>query len=222
MARKGKKKKGNKSKKIKKDFNKKEFCEIFCPNCGVCSNEQPNFCYSFLYKSFPKAFVNKVYNNLVDLHVAYNAMGRSMKVLSVEQFQNAVCRTGICHSGDVYASALCDRAETCYQELIKQMGVHRISLIHESDVSNLISFKNTKTNKSPLSYRKKNKKDKKKRKQRYVCAAYPTFFSSPNAKFQAIIRKIIYGDIDNQQDKDQAVPSCDSGTAGGQAKSGQS
>jgi hypothetical protein len=200
-----------KSKRIKKNYNKKEFTEVFCQTCLVCSHPSPGFCYNSLYKHEPKRFINEVFNNLIDLHAAYQAMGRSMRSMSVEQFQNVFCRTGICFDGDVSASASCDNIKDCYQEFARQLGLDGTAIIREADASNLISFKNNEINKRFISYNKKKKKTK--GKMRYVCTPYASFFSRDNADFQAEIRKILYGDNDSQQDKDQELSTSDTGTA---------
>ena len=218
MGKRGKRKKQKKNRKVRKNYNKKEFSEVFCQTCLICQDHKPDFCYNSLYKYEPKSFINKVFNNLIDLHAAYQAMGRSMRSMSIEQFQNMVCRTGICYDGDVFASASCDMTQDCYKEFMKQLGIAHAGTIHEMDAANLISFKNNKTSKRYISYNKK----KKKRNKRYVCTPYATFFSSDNADFQAKIRRILYGDNDKQQDTDQELPASDPGAADQHTEGGKS
>ena len=220
MAKKGKNKKNKKKgKRVKKNYNKKEFCEVFCPTCLICTHPQADFCYTEMYKHEPKPFINKVFHNLIDLQAAYDAMGKSMKSMSVEQFQNVICRTGICHNGDVYASASCDSSVECYRLFMRQLGIGNAALIHELDAKDLIEFKNNQTKRTLISYVKKKKK---KKKGRYVCASYPSFFSSDNEKFQTKVRKILYGDSDNQQDKDKELSSSDTGAADRHTEGGES
>jgi len=208
----GKRSKRNKrkNKKVKKNYNKKEFCEVFCQTCLICTGRvDPSFCYSGLYKHEPKPFINKVFNNLIDIHAAYQAMGRSIKSVSIEQFQNIVCRTGICFNGDVFASAECNEVKDCYRRFTCQLGLTGNYIIHEKDLTNIIDFKNNKSNKRYISFNKK----KKRRDKRYVCKPYATFFSRDNLEFQEEIRKILYGDSDNKQDKDQELSASDPGEA---------
>jgi len=219
MARKGKKNKKNKKKqRAKKNYNKKEFAEVFCQTCLICDGGKPTFCYSGLYQHEPKPFINKVFNNLVDIHAIYQSMGRPTKSMSIEQFQNVVCRTGICFNGDCYASATCEQLHICYKDFLKQMGVPNPGIIREIKLSGLIEFKNNKSSKRYISY---SKKKKRKGKNRYVCTPYATFFSRDNADFQAEIKRILYGDIDSQQDKDQELSPTDTGAADRDTEGGE-
>jgi hypothetical protein len=214
MARKGNKKKQKKNKKVKKNYSQKEFCEVFCQTCLICQDvksAKPAFCYNGLYRHEPKPFINKVFNNLIDIHAIYQTAGSSMKAMSVEQFQNVVCRTGICFDDDGYASADCDQRDTCYKDFMKQQGIPNPRLIMESDVADLIDFKNNKTTKLYTAYSKKKKG--RKGKKRYVCTPYATFFSRDNTDFQVEIRRILYGDNDLEQDKDQELSASDTGAA---------
>lgn len=213
----GKKKKKNK--KIKKNYNQKEFVEVFCQTCLICQQDvKPLFCYNGLYRHEPKPFISKVFNNLIDIHASYQAIGSSMKAMSVEQFQNIVCRTGICFDGDCYASASCDQRDTCYKDFMTQQGIPNPGLIMESNVADLIEFKNNKPRKGFISY---GKKKKHRNKRRYVCTPYATFFSRENADFQAEIRRILYGDNDQQQDTDQELSPDDTGTADRHTEGGE-
>lgn len=204
MARKGYNKKKKKVTRVRKNYNKKEFQEVFCQTCLICP-AICDFCYSSLYRLEPKSFVHNVFNNLIDTHAAYQAMGRSMKSLTVEQFQNTVCRTGICFDGDGYASAGCDGFNQCYLDFMRQIGIEDPKMVHEHDTSQLIGFENKKSNsKRYISYGEKKGK-KTKRKPRHVYASYPTFFSRDNTDFQLEMRRILYGDNNIEQDKDKEL-----------------
>jgi hypothetical protein len=217
MGKRGKNKKQKKNRKIRKNYSKKEFAEVFCQTCLICKGNKPDFCYPSLYKYEPKPFINNVFNNLIDIHATYQAMGKSMKSMSIEQFQNVVCRTGICYDGDVFASASCDMTDDCYKDFMTQLGAKKTGIIHE-DACDVIQFKNNKTNKRYISYnRKKNKRNK-----RYVCTPYATFFSSDNSDFQEAIRRILYGDNDIEQNKDKELSASDSGTTDRHIEGGKS
>lgn len=219
MGKRGNKKK-QKKRRLKKNYNKQEFREIYCQTCLICKHPDPSFCYSSMYKHEPKPFTYKVFNNLIDVNMIYQSQGRSLRSMSVEQFQNVVCRTGICFNGDAYASAGCDSVKTCYKEFMNQMGVVDAPFLHEN-AGALITFKNNKTKQTSMSYKKKQRKKKRKQKAkaRVVYVSYPTFFSSQNDQFQTAIRKILYGDSDNQQDKDQELSTNNSRAAGTETKS---
>ena len=217
---KGKNKRKKKNKRLKKNYNQKEFVEVFCQTCLICQKDvKPLFCYNGLYRHEPKPFVNKVFNNLIDIHAIYQSLGSSMKAMSVEQFQNVVCRTGVCFDGDCYASASCDQRNTCYIDFMRQQGIHNPGLIMESNAGDLIEFKNNKPRKGYISYGKKKKK--RKGNKRYVCTPYATFFSRDNADFQTEVRRILYGDNDKQQDTDKELPAVAAGTADRHTKGGE-
>jgi len=218
MGKHGRKNK-KKNRKIKKNYNKTEFSEVFCQTCLACTGRvDPSFCYAFLYKHEPKLFINKVFNNLIDIHAAFQAMGRPIKSMSIEQFQNVFCKTGICFNGDVFAGTDCDLLKDCYRSFAKQLGLPGNFIIHEKDLNNLISFENNKSSKRYISYSKK----KKQKNRRYVCTPYATFFSRDNPDFQEEIRRILYGDNDNQQDKDKELSAGDTGAADRHTEGGKS
>jgi hypothetical protein len=220
MARKGKKN-NKKNKKTKKNYTQREFTEVFCQTCLICERPSPVLCYKYLYKHEPKHFVKNVFNNLIDIHEAYMAMARPVKSMSIEQFQSVVCRTGICFNGDGYASASCDRTEECYQEFQRQLGGDgNGGIIHEYG-DDIIQFKSkNKGKKSALSYTKKRKK--KKKKARYVCESYPTFFCRDDEQFKATVRRILYGDNDNEQDSNQELSASNTGAADRHTEGGES
>jgi hypothetical protein len=212
MARKGNKnkKKQQKKKRSMKNYNKSEFQAVFCQTCLICP-KKADFCYNSLYQHEPKQFIAETFNNLVDIHATYQAFGRSIKTMSVEQFQNTVCRSGICFNGDGYASADCENLKECFKSFKRQMGVENPAIMHEKDTSNLIAFNNQQPKRryvAPARNKKKNKK-----KVRYVPVSYPTFFSRDNADFQAEIRRILYGDHDSEQDSDKELSSGSAGAA---------
>lgn len=216
MARKGNKKRRQSSKKSRKNYTKREFCEVFCPTCLICKDPSAEVCYSALYKYEPKRFINQVFSNLIEISSVFEAMGRSLKSMSIEQFAHVVCRTGICHNGNSEEAGRCDALSDCYKAFMNQMGIENSSIIHE-DEKNVISFKKTEGKNISSRTRKK----KKKKESRYVCTAYPTFFAKNNEEFQAAIRKILYGDNNQQQNTDKELPAGDTGAASRHAEGGE-
>lgn len=213
MARKGKNKK---KKRLNRNYTKKEFTSVFCSTCLICNKPNPKFCYSFLYKAIPKFFIKKVFNNLVDVCLVYHNSGRAMRTMSIEQFQNVVCKTGICYGGDAVTGSICKSLKDCYIKFMLQIGMFSSATTHEEDISNLVDFKNYKYRKSHKKHHKSY--NKKKNNTRYVCKSYATFFSSNNKIFQENVRKILYGDNNIQQNKDKELPDGNSGTANRYAK----
>ena len=215
----GKKKKGKRIKKIKKNYNKKEFYDVLCQNCQICPKPDPSFCYANLYKHEPKPFINKVFNNLREIRDAYRKQGKSMRSISIDQFKNIVCKTGICFNGDIEAGAICEADKQCYQAFRKQMGIENGGIVYEINKKNLITFKNNAPNKK---YTAHNKRRKKRKKKRRVFAAYPSFFMSDNAEFQKDVKKILYGNHDSQQNQDKELSEPDPRASSGHSESGKS
>jgi hypothetical protein len=209
MARKGKKKKKN-NQRAKTKYNKTEFIDVFCQTCMICDMDDPKLCYGMLYKKNPKTFINKVFNNLIDINVIYQSMNQWIGTMSIEQFENTICRTGICFNGDQYASAMCKLQSDCYKAFKNQMGMESPALLHEADASNLIYFDNKTKRANAKSFKKKKKK---KKKIRYVPTAYPTFFFRKDPEFEKFVRRIMYGDNDQQQDTNKELSAGNTGTS---------
>ena len=218
MARKGKKKRNKKT----RPYNKKQFTEIFCVSCGLCDpKNDPSFCYIELYKHEPKEFVNAVWRNLQDVASYMRSLGRPYSSMSMEQFQNIFCITGICWNRDADEGLKCDNLKSCYEMFREQMGAAPGLLIHENrnivriPVVKGVSGKGGKVVSIYTSRRKRKGK-------RYIANAYPTFFSSKNPEFQEAVKKILYGNNNLEQDKDKESTGEDKDGSSGSAKAGQS
>ena len=209
MAKKGKKKKNKKS----RPFNKKQFVEIFCLSCGLCDpKKDPSFCYIELYKHEPKLFVKTVWENLQDISSYMRSMGRPYTSMAIEQFQNIFCVTGICTNGNADEGLACDKKADCYKMFRSQMGAAPF-IIHE----------NRATIRDPVKQGRKTKAQRRKeRKHRYICSAYPTFFISKDPKFQETVKKILHGDNNIEQNKDQESAGVDKDGSSGIAETGKS
>jgi hypothetical protein len=213
MARKGKNKKNRKVKRRR--YNQKEFREVFCISCGMChKNVNPVFCYVELYRLEPRRFVNFAYKNIVDVRRHFESTGKLLGSMSVEQFANIFCITGICHKGDFNKGLACPTREDCYKLFRSQMGVGSHMIIHDD----LDSVKKPVNVGGVRLINNRKKQRRKKRQHRYVAQAYPTFFSSQNEKFQKAIRTIIDGDNNIKQDKDKESAGLHEGAAGGDSK----
>jgi hypothetical protein len=208
MARKGKRKKNQ-----SKSYTKKEFKEVFCSACGMCQDADPAFCYEYLYKGEARRFVNGVFRNLTDLVAFMNSRCRALSSMSVEQFSSAVCQTGICYQGNVDAAATCSTIDKCYQDFRKQMGCKNSVVVHENQ-DQILDF-------GPKKKRQKRHK-KGKKKGKLVFQAYPSFFVSGDEEFRATVRRILYGDNDQQQDSNKGLSSGASGASSGGAESKES
>ena len=174
MARKGK------NKRKQKKYNKKQFTEIICPTCNICRKQtNPFFCYKDIYKKNPKRF-ETVLKNLINMRRHYNMNSLDIDALDIEHFSKAFCNTRICNN---MPSAYCPILPECYDMFMAQLD--------------------DKTRTPSLKHKIVKLRQKSKRKTRYVCSAYPTFFSSNNKKFKDKIERILYGDNVIKQDSNK-------------------
>lgn len=176
MARKGK----NKGKQ--KKYSKKQFIEIICSNCNICNNiGKPIFCYNSIYKLNPKRFT-VVLKNLLNIRSHFESLDIPVSDIGIDDFARTFCNTGICNNA---YSAFCPLLPDCHEIFAAQVENENK---HTSLKHKVTKFK---------------QKHKGKRKVRYVCQAYPTFFSSNNEKFKATVERILYGDNIIKQDNDK-------------------
>jgi len=215
MARKGKNKKKKRQAKSR-PYNKKQFVEIFCLSCGLCDpKKDPSFCYIELFKHEPQEFINTVWENLQDISSYMRSMGRPYRSLSIEQFRNIFCITGICTNGNADKGIACEKVRNCYEMFRSQMGAFPGAVIHESPH----------TLRQPVKTGKKMTKAQRraanKKRRRVVVQAYPSFFISKDVKFQETVKKILHGDNDIKQDKDQESAGHSKGSSGGNSEAGQ-
>lgn len=178
-------------------YNKKQFVEIFCESCGLCDKKKdPSFCYVELYRHSPKEFVDAVWRNLSDVDKVYKSSGRSPTTMSVEQFQNIFCVTGLCDNGNMDICMLCDRLDDCYELFRAQLGALPLKGVKiTQDTGTIIApavTGKTKT-KRYTAYQKK------KRRKRVVYTSYPTFYSRQDTEFQEFIKRTLYGNNNNEQ-----------------------
>jgi len=173
MARKGK------NKRKKKKYSKKQFIEIVCSSCNICANiGKPIFCYDSLYKINPKRF-SKVLKNLLNMRKHFRKSYLLADDLEVEKFSKIFCHTGICNNS---YNTLCQLLPDCYDIFIAQ--------VENKEKSMFLKPKLT-------------QKRKVRKNRRYVCHAYPTFFSSNDDKFKATVERILHGDNIIKQDNNK-------------------
>jgi len=176
MARKGK------NKRKQKKFSKRQFIEIVCSGCSVCQDiENPFFCYNTIYKSNPKKFVD-VLKNLINIRNHLELSNQLVGDLEVEEFAETFCDTGICNNiFNVFCPTL-PECHTMFKAQANSEGKTQ-SLKHK-----VAKFK---------------QKVNARKRRRYICHAYPTFFSSNNEKFKADIERILHGDNIIKQDSNK-------------------
>ena len=210
MSKKGKKK------KLKKSYNKKQFEDVLCTGCRVCSgySQGPGFCYD-LYKEDPEVFLKGVYQKLVTIEewpwtvtasngneiMAFRNVSTKTKVngklVETAVFKNIYCRSGICEANDHDA---CPMIEECMLNFRKQTG-------HWGDnpiiTGSLPGTGNVKFNRKQTKRERKAATKKAKKKTKYICKAYPTFFTNDREGWKAQIEDMLTdGDKDSKQNPD--------------------
>ncbi len=176
MARKGK------NKRKQRKYSKRQFVEIVCSNCNMCANKgDPIFCYNSIYKINPKRF-GTVLGNLMRISKHYKDSDLSASDIGIEQFSDTFCHTGVCSNS---FSAFCPLLPDCHEIFSAQVEDKEKSIPLKHKVTKFIQ------------------KSKGRKRARYVCHAYPTFFSSNNDKFKATIERILHGDNIIKQDNDK-------------------
>ncbi|TET61124.1 MAG: hypothetical protein E3J47_05820 [Candidatus Stahlbacteria bacterium] len=116
----------------------------------------------------------------------FKAIQLPVSDIGIEQFSETFCHTGVCNN--ISSNALCPLLPDCRDIFTAQ--------IENEGKATSLKHKVTKFK----------QKRKGKRERRYVCQAYPTFFSSNNEKFKATVEKILHGDniIKQNNDKESA------------------
>lgn len=176
----GKKKK--KKKNRRKLYNKKEFVNIFCNNCGICEGD-PTFCYNDVYRQFPHLFLTKVSKNIQEVR-DWNKLKRmegTSMFFDPGQFKYAFCH-GLAEQQACGIDVVnCEHFGTCY-ELFKSQFFGK--------------------KQSKLSLRRKKKATKAKK---YIAKPYPTLLISKDEKWEKFVKDTLSdGNIDREQDTVEA------------------
>lgn len=170
-------KKGRKKKQALKQahrFMKKQFLEIYCPNCKICVAENPNpiFCYDELYKTEPETFFKHCLSGLINLKRQLVAKDTPSKDITMGQFNDLFCKA-FCKKN------ACNLIVDCY----------------------LLFKKQIRGGAKTRAETRKNKKQRKKVKERYICQPYPTIFTNDNEEWLAKIEDILNGNNNRKQNK---------------------
>jgi hypothetical protein len=171
------KRKGRKKRKLK--YSKSQFGEIICSGCRLCSLVDPDFCYC-KYKADPKTFMDYTYGVLRNPTIS----GKT--------------------TNSILAEAFCDKCGNIKQSssnIITCRDFPKCSDAFDMQLDGLQSIGAQCAHN--LQFGKKYKNAKKKKKK-YICSAYPTFFSSEGWKDE--IRSIIDGDKNNEQNRSEESP----------------
>jgi hypothetical protein len=189
-----------------KKYNKKQFGEILCVACGLCNDIYPLFCYDRIYKKSPKAFLKEVLGKLIALRELCNKTGFGATSIIVDQFEHVFCKTkGLCKNRSGKGAKPCPYLGECYKAFMEQIGVNEILIQRNSNSNKGSLILPSQAGLPPLFVPVVTRKRKKKKKGRHVYEPYPTFFSSDSEEFSKEIERILYGNIDRQQDKDKEL-----------------
>jgi len=160
-----------KRKKKKKLYNKKQFKNIFCNKCKLC-NGKPTFCYTEVYRKYPKVFTKDVFERLLDVKDWYK--NRKRDTLCAEEFRYAFCMVLmlLCNPHinlDEHEArfTLCHRFQSCYNKFSEQQ------------ISKRNKIDSVRINRKKIRYKKNN---------RYICEPYPTVIMSDNVEWKDFIK----------------------------------
>ena len=161
-------------KKKKKLYNKKQFKVIFCNKCKLC-NGKPTFCYTEIYRKYPKIFTKDIFGRLLD--VKDWSKDKKHSILGPEEFRYVFCMV-LMLSCNPYVNigehearmTLCHRFQSCYNKFSGQQAGKK------SKISSIRINK------------KKKKRSKYKKNSRYVCEPYPTIIMSDNVEWKDFIK----------------------------------
>jgi len=167
------KKKHKKNKKNKSKYTRKQFLDIYCINCNLCSTQPPDpiFCYDELYKTDPDRFFEGCFLNLVETAREMRESNSSNKSITMNKFRELFCKS-FCK----YDS--CGLTVDCFNLFKDQI--------------------NGKAPRSKTNMRKK-RRERKKKRQKYICQPYPTTFTNDNKDWQIKIENILSNENNNRE-----------------------
>jgi len=167
----GKKKKGRKG---RSKYNKKQFIDIYCLNCELCSTypPEPIFCYEELYKTDPSKFLETCFIGLMREARKMKESNTSGRDITIKKFRELFCES-FCEKED------CGLIVDCFNLFKDQIdGMNKKSRMRQ------------------------NKKKKQKQRKQYICQPYPTMFTNDNEDWKIRIENILSnGNNYREQDK---------------------
>jgi len=179
-----------KKKKKKKLYNKKQFKNIFCNKCRLC-NGKPTFCYTDVYRNYPKLFTKDIFERLLEVK-DWNK-DKKRNTLGPEEFRYAFCMV-LMLSCNPYSNfddiearmTLCHRLRSCYDKFVdQQIG---------------------KKGKRLIKINRKKKRSQRRKNSRYVCEPYPTIIMSDNPEWKEFIKGLFdNGNNVDEQDTDKGT-----------------
>ena len=107
MAKKKKKRRAQKAKK----YNKKQFVDIICRQCKLCTNPNASFCFVEMYKKSPREFMDTCYLNLLNV-AEKRAKKGTIEPLSMDDFEDMFCKSAVCKNMNYFA---CGQLFYCYE-----------------------------------------------------------------------------------------------------------
>ena len=112
--------KGNKRRKSKKNrkqkqYNKRQFVDIFCATCDLCLHDEvdPFFCYQESHQQNPTGFSN-VYKNLLKVKDWLHERGITATSIDINRFEAIFCY-------DLCTDADCELLDSCYEAFQNQI-----------------------------------------------------------------------------------------------------
>lgn len=154
---------GKKSKRKKHKYTKKDFIAIYCSQCKICKNNNPNpiFCYDVIYKQNPKKF-SEIFKQLLKsgkwlmskITVTQSNYQKALDLAFRETFcVDGRCKRKIKINTNCLSKNVCVNSTECFFNFKQQINSGSCCKIKK---------------------RKKN--------NRYIPEAYPTFFCNNGFK----------------------------------------
>jgi hypothetical protein len=179
-------KRRGKSRRKRYKYGKKEFVDIICSKCQICTEDsEPSFCFGDAYRNNPKDFVHRIYPGLVEIRKWLDGRGKeyedNTEDITVFMFKSVFCASDFCGERPKNGEC-CPHLGSCLQ-------LFKLQVEGEGVLESKSSRRKKRRDK-----KKKNKKDKRK-----VYQPYPTFFCNESMKEE--VHAILNGNYNKQQNK---------------------
>jgi len=109
------KKKNKKQKQKLRKYNKKQFIEIICKQCKICTNPNASFCFKETYKRSPREFMDSCYLDLLKMSERHRKNGIS-GTLTMDEFEEVFCKSTACHETNYFACGQLYNCYVCFKE----------------------------------------------------------------------------------------------------------
>jgi len=177
----------------KKFYNKKEFTNIFCSTCLLCTGA-PTTCYDEIYKTSPHTFIKEIFPAIMEVKAWNTKRGKGLN-FDPEQFRYSICNFLGPYCGAEEFRRNCEYLQGCWMSFKDQIK-------GEGGAEGLkYRFHSKKERRRYL--KKIRKQQNKKKKEKYIVKPYATAFMSNNEAWKKVIKRMT-SDGDNNRKQNQA------------------